>query len=75
MKANEPVFVSESSLKTHHPTFHKGDGYHMMRGVLMKCDPRHLSEYDCIQIPRRHAEKFAVPCLNCFRELKQRPIK
>jgi len=67
-KINESVFVSYSSLKTHHPVFHTGNGYFPLRGVLMKCDPRHLSEFDCVELPRRHAEKFAAPCLNCFKE-------
>jgi hypothetical protein len=68
MSRGENVYVSESSLKTHHPTFHQGVGFNQMRGILMKCDPRHLCEFDCIELPRRHAEKFATPCLNCFRE-------
>jgi len=64
---NEPVFVSLSSLNTHRPVYHAGAGYNLMRGVLMRCDPRHLTDFDCHMIPKRHAVKFAVPCLNCYR--------
>jgi len=68
MPIEEPVFVSISSLERKYPVFHKGgEGYSQMLGVLMVCDPKHLTEYDCIQIPYRHAVKFAKPCLNCFR--------
>jgi hypothetical protein len=72
------VFVSVSSLETHHPVYHKSDafGYYTalrMRSMAIwfrtqKMECGQLTHDDCYAMPIRHAEKIASPCLNCFRE-------